>query len=86
MISREFQVKNRSGLHARPCYHFVKCAMRFKSNIAVLKDGCTVDAKSIMAMICTALVYGEWVKITAEGEDEREAVEELGRMMEQEGE
>ena len=60
---------------------FVQVASKFKSRIYVLMDNKKVNAKSIMGMLTLGMVEGEEVVITAEGEDEAEAIEEIGRFL-----
>ncbi|MCK4255855.1 HPr family phosphocarrier protein, partial [candidate division WOR-3 bacterium] len=44
-MKKEFVIKNKIGLHARPAALFVQTANKFKSDIIVEKDGEKVNAK-----------------------------------------
>lgn len=77
MVQVSYKIKNEEGLHARPASDFCKTASRFKSNIAVIKDGEEFEAKSILMVLCVGAVKGDVIEIRAEGEDEREAVDAL---------
>ncbi len=77
MVQVSYEIKNEEGLHARPASDFCKTASRFKSSIAVIKDGEEFEAKSILMVLCIGAVKGDVIEIRAEGEDEKEAVDAL---------
>lgn len=77
MVQVSYKIKNEEGLHARPASDFCKTASRFKSNIAVIKDGEEFEAKSILMVLCVGAVKGDVIEIRADGEDEREAIDAL---------
>ena len=74
-------VKNRLGLHARPAAAFVKLANRFTSEISVVKDGMTVNGKSIMGVMTLAAECGSELTIRADGDDATAAVESLAGLV-----
>lgn len=68
------------GLHARPAAKFVQTAAQFQSSITVrnLTDGSDpVDAKSILSVLTLGVHKGYEVEITADGVDEKQAIEAL---------
>ncbi len=67
-------VTNQLGLHARASGALVRLASTFQSEITVAKDGTRVNAKSIMGLLLLAAANGSLIEITAEGDDEQEAV------------
>ncbi len=77
MFSAEIELKNETGLHARPASQFVFTSSKFKSNITIIKDGKEYNAKSIMGVLSMGASKGTKLTIKAEGEDEKEAVEAL---------
>lgn len=77
MYSKEIMLTNEAGLHARPANEFVKKAGKFKSDIHVEFRGRTVNAKSIIALMSAGIPSGSVICISAEGEDEQQAVEAL---------
>lgn len=77
MVQVSYTIKNEEGLHARPASDFCKTAGKFKSDIAVIKDGEEYEAKSILMVLCVGAVKGDTIEIRAEGEDEQEAVNAL---------
>ena len=70
-------VRNKLGLHARAAALLVEAVARFKSDIALIKEGHEVDAKSIMGVMMLAAEMGSVITIQAEGVDEQECVDEL---------
>lgn len=79
MYSKLTTIVNETGLHARPASEFVKAAAKFKSNITIQRDGSdtAADAKSIIFLLSQGLAKGTQVIISAEGEDEQQAVDDL---------
>ena len=72
-----------SSLEARPAAMFVQTASRFRSSVHVRIDNKTVNAKSIMGMISIGILDGQTITITADGEDEKEAINELDKFLSQ---
>lgn len=79
MKSATFTIRNDEGLHARPATDLCEKAMKFHSKITVRKQGEeeTFDAKSILSVLCLGAVKGDAVVISADGDDEEEALSEL---------
>ena len=65
---------NRLGLHARAAAKLVATAKTFASRITLEKDGAAVDGKSIMNILLLAAPVGSVLELTADGEDEAEAL------------
>ncbi len=80
MISREVDVINRLGLHARAAAKLVGTSTRFASAISVGRDGRNADAKSIMAVMMLAATRGHTVTISADGPDESEALDAVATL------
>lgn len=79
-MTKDFLFKNKKGLHMRPAAEFVKVASRFKCNIFVEKDGEKVNGKSIMGVVMLAAGEGSKLKVSAEGHDAAQAMEELDNL------
>ena len=73
MIEKNVKVKLQEGMEAAAL--LVQTACPYKSNIQILADEKTVNAKSIMGVMMLSMVEDEMVTIAAEGEDEAEAIE-----------
>src|SRR5881628_303494 len=83
VITREYTVNKKLGIHARPAALFVRVASKFQSDITVEKDGEQVNGKSIMGLMMLAAGQGSKLKIIAEGPDAETAVRELGQLFAQ---
>ena len=77
MSEREVTITNRLGLHARAAARFVHLATRFRSQVRVGRGGRVVDGKSIMGILLLAAGQGTSITISADGADEREALNAL---------
>ena len=82
MLRKEFKVKNKVGLHARPAAVFVQTANKFKSNIFVEKDGKSVSAKSILGVLSLGAEKGVKISVEIEGSDEEEAINAISELIE----
>ena len=81
LAMRELKIVNPLGLHARPAALFVKAATRFESDIIVEKDGNSVSGKSIMGLMTLEVGVGSILRVTAEGPDAEEALDELQNLV-----
>ena len=77
MIKKPITIQIASGLEARPIAMLVQVASQFDSEIYVESGKKKVNAKSIMGMMTLGLDNGERVTISANGEDETEAMEKI---------
>ena len=77
MVRKTITIELPSGLEARPVAMLVQVASQFESQIYVECESKRVNAKSIMGMMTLGLSEGEEVVITADGEDEEQAVESI---------
>lgn len=82
MTRRDVRISNRLGLHARAAARFVHTANRFRSRISAMRDGRTMDGKSILGILLLAASQGSTLTLEADGEDEVEALEALVRLVE----
>jgi phosphocarrier protein len=70
-------------MHARAAVKFVQLAAHFKSEIRVMKDGASVNGKSIMGLLTLVAALGLSIVIEAEGPDAEEAVAALAALVEE---
>lgn len=77
IMTRDFMVSNKLGIHARPAAMFVKTANRFSCEIFVEKDGEKVNGKSIMGLMMLAAGPGSKVTVSAHGQDASQALAEI---------
>ena len=81
MISREFRINNKLGLHARPSAQLTQVAGRFASEVFIARNGRRVNAKSIMGVMMLAAGPGSTVTVDAEGPDAEQAIEAIGALI-----
>ncbi len=76
-----YTIKDEIGIHARPAGNLVKSIKDVKSNVTIECKGKTADAKKIFSLLSLAVKSGDRVKITAEGEDENEAIQKISKYL-----
>ena len=82
MITKEFKITNRLGLHARPAAQLVQTAGTFDCDVKIIKDGVEVDAKSIMGVMMLAAECGAVLQIQFDGADEEKAAAAVATLFE----
>ena len=82
MTSQNVTVVNQLGMHARAAAKFVHLAARFESRVRVARAGREMDGKSIMGILLLAAARGTTIAISADGADERAAVDALVALVE----
>jgi len=85
MYEKTVLIRNSTGLHARPATDFVSVAKGYKSKIVISceEEGekISANAKSIVMLLSLGAGQGAVVTLSAEGEDEIEAVETLTKLI-----
>jgi phosphotransferase system HPr (HPr) family protein len=82
MIRRQMAIRNRLGLHARAAARFVHTASRFRARVTAGRDGRVMDGKSILGILLLSASQGTAIEVTAEGEDEEQAMDALAALVE----
>ena len=77
MITKKIQIQLHNGLEARPVAVLVQVASQYNSSIYVECDDRKVNAKSIMGMMTLGLTAGEEVVVSANGDDEQTAMDDI---------
>ncbi len=77
MKSCEVEINVKNDKDARPIAFLVQTASQFESKIYIDYEDKHVNAKSIMGMMTLTLTNGNKAVITAEGNDENEALAKL---------
>jgi len=75
-------IPNKRGLHARASAKVVEASARFQSEIHIVKDGQSVNGRSIMGLMMLAASMGSEVEITAKGPDAAEAMKAILALVE----
>ena len=70
----KYVITDPEGIHARPAGLLVKTAAGFKSNIVIKKGDKSGDLKRIFGVMGLCAKKDDEIVITAEGEDEAEAM------------
>jgi len=81
LIERDFEIKNKLGLHARAAAKLVHTAARFASDIKIRKGDEEVDGKSILGILLLAAGKGSVITVKANGPDEADAVAALQQLI-----
>ena len=76
-ISKNLQIQNKKGLHARASARFVQTVEGFDVSVTVSKDGMNVGGTSIMGLMMLAASKGCDVEISATGRQADEALDSL---------
>lgn len=79
-LEKQFEIKNKQGLHARPAALFVQTANQYESEIHVIKDGEDVNGKSIMGIMTLAAEAGSTVTVQVRGRDAQEAMAAIEKL------
>lgn len=77
MMEKAVEVKKAQDADARPIAMLVQVASRYESNIYIISGEKKVNAKSIMGMMTLTLDKGQTITVTADGEDEQTAIENI---------
>ncbi|SEB06834.1 phosphocarrier protein [Thalassobacillus cyri] len=85
MKEKTFTITSSDGVHARPATVLVQKAGNFESDINLHYKEKAVNLKSIMGIMSLGIPSGAEVKITAEGNDEEEAIQKLDETLKNEG-
>ena len=80
MITKDIQVLNKLGLHARAAAKLVFIANKFVSDITLVKDDKQADARSIMKILMLSASRDSIINITVEGNDEIKAMNSIEKL------
>tara|TARA_B100000035_G_scaffold24868_1_gene19505 strand:- start:14020 stop:14289 length:270 start_codon:yes stop_codon:yes gene_type:complete len=81
MIKTQIQIINKLGLHARPSSKLAELCGQYSSDIWILKDDKKISAKNMMDILILALAYKSKITIMAEGDDEKEATNQIKKLI-----
>lgn len=80
-VEKEIVVTNPQGLHARPAALFVQIAAKYDANVTVMKDGESVNGKSIMGILMLGAQKNSKLTVSAVGPDAEKVVNELSEFL-----
>ncbi|AAO26800.1 phosphocarrier protein HPr [Buchnera aphidicola str. Bp (Baizongia pistaciae)] len=81
MFQRDIKITTPNGLHTRPAALLVKEAKKFISEINIISNGKSANAKSLFKLQTLGLVQNSLITISAHGIDEKVAVEDLAKFL-----
>jgi phosphocarrier protein HPr len=77
MLTRETEIINKLGLHARASAKLTQLAGKYKCEVWMAKGARRINAKSIMGVMMLAAGKGSKVMLETDGEDEQVAMDAL---------
>jgi phosphocarrier protein HPr len=80
-ISREIQIVNKRGLHARASAKFVQMVERFEAEVWVTRGSETVGGTSIMGLMMLAAGPGTSVLVSATGPEAEAALNAIAELV-----
>lgn len=80
-ISRDYEIINQLGLHARAAAKLVGISSKFKCDIYIQKGQAQVSGKSILGVMTLAASKGTTVTVTCKGDDEAAALDAIGDLI-----
>ena len=85
MEKRDFTITSETGIHARPATILVQAASKYNSDVTLSYEGKSVSLKSIMGVMSLGVGQNAEVTISAEGDDEKDAIAAIDETMKKEG-
>ena len=82
MISKDIEIINKLGLHARASAKLTQLAAKYQCEVWMTRNQRRVNAKSIMGVMMLAAGKGTTVMLETEGPDEQECMESLVQLIE----
>ena len=82
MVSRDFTITNKMGMHMRPAQVFVTAMGMYASEITIKFNGRDVNGKSIMMLMSACIKCGAEITVVCSGPDEEAMMAEAASMIE----
>ena len=80
-IVKDLEIKNIKGLHARAAAAFVKTLEPYDAQVEVERIGQCVSGCSIMGLMMLAASKGTTIKVSASGNQAKEALDALEKLL-----
>ena len=81
MTRKSIQITRQGSLEARSTAELVQVAVKFDSRVYIESGTKKVNAKSIMGMMSLELEHGDVIVVSADGQDEEQAIREIERFL-----
>ena len=82
MVSKDFTITNKMGMHMRPAQVFVAAMSKFTSDITIKFNGREVNGKSIMMLMSACIKCGSEITVVCNGADEEAMLAEAASLIE----
>ena len=82
MVSKNFTITNKMGLHMRPAQVFVTAMSKYASDVTIKFNGRDVNGKSIMMLMSACIKCGAEITVVCSGPDEEAMMAEAASMIE----
>ena len=79
--SKNIEIINKLGMHARAAAKFVKIASGFSSHVDVEKSGQRINGKSIMGVMMLAAGKGSFITLHIDGDDSDDCIRALENLI-----
>ena len=77
MTTKNIEIQNEVGLHARPATYFIQKANSYRCSVWVENSDRRANAKSLLGVLSLGIAKGDIITILADGPDEEAAVDGL---------
>lgn len=81
MVTREVEIVNPLGLHARAAAKFVRLASQYACTVRVARGSRELDGKSILGLLLLGAAKGSLIVIRTDGADADEAADALAALV-----
>ncbi|MCL5126351.1 MAG: HPr family phosphocarrier protein [Deltaproteobacteria bacterium] len=85
ILERTVVIGNELGLHARVATAMVQTMKNHSCHVTLVKNGMEVDARSVLGLLLLAATPGSELIVRAHGPGSQEAVEQISRLLENNG-
>ncbi len=82
MVSKNFTIKNKMGLHMRPANVFVTEMTKFSSDVNIVMNGKKINGKSIMNIMAACIKCGSEITVECDGADEADMLSKAAELIE----
>ena len=82
MVSKDFTITNKMGLHMRPAQVFVTAMSKYSSDVNIKFNGKDINGKSIMMIMSACIKCGAEITVECNGADEEAMLAEAASMIE----
>jgi phosphocarrier protein HPr len=77
MISKDYTIASREGIHARPATALIRLTKKYKSVVSVRKGENVIRLNSMLNLLTLGAKGGDIITVLIEGDDEAEAAQAI---------